>query len=66
MILYIPTLDSDGLYQLIDKHGDNYLNKSIKYDLLQQIYEQTPKKTTSVSLDDIIDKKIKIILKNNK
>jgi hypothetical protein len=34
--------------------------------MLQQIHEQTPKKATSVSLDDIIDKKIKIALENNK
>ncbi len=66
MILYIPTTDSDGLCQLINKHGDNYLDENIKYYLLQQIHEQTPKKATSVSLDDIIDKKIKIALENNK
>ena len=66
MILYIPTNDYYGLYELISKHGDKLLNPSIRYDLLQQINEQTPKKTTKVDLNDLIDKKINQVLKHKK
>ena len=65
MILYIPTDEAEGLYELIDKLGDEHLNKSTQYDLLQQIKEQMPKKTTTVSLDDLVEKRVKRILKAN-
>ncbi len=63
MILYIPTTEAEGLQRLIAKHSNQYLNPSIRYDLLQQIEEQTPKKTTTVSLNDLIDKRIKLFNK---
>lgn len=64
MILYIPTYEAEGLYTLIDKFGDSYINQSNSYDLLQQIKEQMPKKTTTVNINDLIEKKIKILMGN--
>ncbi len=64
MILYIPTYEAEELYHLIDKFGDKHMNPSNRNDLLQQIREQMPKQTTTVSLSDIIDKRIKMILKD--
>lgn len=64
MILYIPTYEAEGLYTLIDKFGDRHINQSIRHDLLQQIKEQMPKKTTTVNINDLIEKKIKILIGN--
>lgn len=64
MILYIPTNEAEGLYTLIDKFGGKHINQSIRYDLLQQIREQMPKKTTAVNINDLIEKKIKNLIEN--
>lgn len=65
MILYIPTDEAEGLYELIDRLGDRHINKSVQYDLLQQIKEQMPKKTTTISLNDLVEKIVKQTLKAN-
>ena len=60
MILYIPSSEAEGMLELISKYGDKILNMSTMYDLKEQIREQMPKKTKTVSLNDLIEEKVKM------
>ena len=48
------------MLELISKYGDKILNMSTMYDLKEQIREQMPKKTKTVSLNDLIEEKVKM------
>ena len=60
MILYVPSSEAEGMLELISKFGDKRLNMSTMYDLKEQIREQMPKQTKTVSLNDMIEEKVKM------
>lgn len=63
MILYVPSSEANGVLELISKYGDKILSTSTIYDLEEQIREQTPKQTKSVNLNELIEEKVKNIVK---
>lgn len=62
MILYVPTREAEELLELISKYGKKF-NESWRYDMMEQIREQLPKKTTTINLSDRIREEVKSILK---
>lgn len=59
MILYIPTRDAKQLLELLNNHGKNSFCEAWFYDIKQQIIEQLPKSTRSISLQDTVEKVLK-------
>lgn len=59
MILYIPTRDAKQLLELLDNHGKNRFCEAWFYDIRQQIIEQLPKSTRTISLQDAIENVLK-------
>ena len=60
MILYVPSIEAEGMLELISKHGDKILHRSTMYGLKEQIREQMPKQTKTVNLNELIEEKVKI------
>jgi hypothetical protein len=59
MILYIPTQDAEQLLELLGNRSENGFCEAWFYDIRQQIIEQLPKSTQTISLQNAIEKVLK-------